>query len=121
VSLVDIYPTLTELAGLEAPPGLEGQSLVPLLRDPALATDRAVVSTLSYRNHAVRSSRFRYIRYQDGGEELYDHDADPGEHANLAGETRYRPIMDELAALLPVMDAEPSRPGAGMDEGEPHP
>jgi arylsulfatase A-like enzyme len=111
VNLIDLYPTLAELAGLEPPGDLEGQSLVPLLRDPDRETGRAVVSTASYNNHTVRSKRWRYIRYEDGSEELYDHDADPDEHRNLAADERYRAVMDQLAAQLPELNVAPARPG----------
>lgn len=111
VNLVDIYPTLAELAGLQQPEGLEGRSLVPLLRDPDLITDRAVVSTLSRGSHAVRSARWRYIRYANGDEELYDHDTDPGEHYNVAADPGSRAVMDSLAQWIPAADARPSSPG----------
>ena len=120
VNLIDIYRTLAELAGLETPAGVEGESLVPLLREPDRATGRAVVSTESQNNHGVRSARWRYIRYADGSEELYDHDADPAEHRNLAGEERYRPVMDSLAAWLPTVNAEPALPPALRDPGSSH-
>ena len=70
VSLMDIYPTLTELAGLETPDHIEGVSLVPLLKDPDAEWDRSVLTTNGYRNHAVTYDRYRYIRYADGAEEL---------------------------------------------------
>ncbi|MEX1184392.1 MAG: sulfatase [Gemmatimonadota bacterium] len=110
VSLIDIFPTLSELTGIPAPPGLEGRSLVAQLHDPGLQTGRAVVSTLARGSHAVRSDRWRYIRYATGDEELYDHDADPGEHTNLAADPRFRPTMDSLATWLPASDAPVSRP-----------
>ena len=77
VSLLDLYPTLLELAGLPAKPDNEGVSLVPLLKDPAAAWDHAALTTKGFKNHAVRTERWRYIRYADGAEELYDHDRDP--------------------------------------------
>ena len=73
VSLMDIYPTLTELAGLETPGHVEGTSLVPLIIDQDAPWEHVALSTFGYMNHAVRSDRYRYIRYYDGSEELYDH------------------------------------------------
>jgi len=105
VSLMDIYPTLVELAGLERPQHVEGRSLVPLLGDPALAWDYPVLSTYGYQNHAVVSERYRYIRYVDGSEELYDLVDDPNEWTNLAGRSRFAAVIDELAAHLPTTDA----------------
>src|SRR5690606_20934650 len=72
VGLIDIYPTLTELCGLPAREGLDGLSLVPQLRDPEAARERPALTTFGFKNHAVRSDRWRYIRYNDGSEELYD-------------------------------------------------
>jgi len=105
VSLMDIYPTLVELAGLEQPRHVEGRSLVPLLENPALAWDYPVLSTYGYKNHAVVSDRYRYIRYADGTEELYDLIEDPNEWTNLAERRRFTPVIDELATHLPDYDA----------------
>lgn len=101
VNLLDIYPTLVELASHEPRPELEGQSLLPLLKNPRLETGRAVVTTYGQNNHAVRSERWRYIRYHDGSEELYDHQSDPDEYTNLASLKSYKNIKKELAAWLP--------------------
>jgi arylsulfatase A-like enzyme len=105
VSLMDIYPTLTELAGLERPAHVEGMSLVPLLKSPDLAWDHPVLSTYGYRNHAVTSEHYRYIRYVDGSEELYDLTDDPNEWTNLAIDGRHAEVIDELARHLPDYDA----------------
>ena len=101
-SLLDLYPTLIELCGLPARDGLSGQSLVPLLRDPSTSTGRAVVSTFDQGNHAVIDARWRYIRYVDGSEELYDTQQDPYEWVNLSAQPEHRPQMQKLARLLPV-------------------
>ena len=105
VSLMDIYPTLAELAGLTVPAHVEGRSLVPLLRDPAADWEWPAVSTYGYRNHAVRSERWRYIRYADGNEELYDHASDPNEWHNLAGSDEHRRIVRAHRRWLPSTDA----------------
>jgi len=89
-----------ELSGGKPGPSLEGTSLVPLLRDPRAASSRAVVTTW-LQHHAVRSERWRYIRYGDGSEELYDHEGDPGEFTNLAGKTELAATKRELARWLP--------------------
>jgi arylsulfatase A-like enzyme len=106
VSLMDIYPTLVELAGLDAPADLEGRSLVPLLEDPERAWDYPVLTTYGYKNHAVRSNRYRYIRYSDGSEELYDHTTDPNEWHNLADDPKLANVKATLARSLPATDAE---------------
>ena len=105
VSLMDIYPTLVELAGLEPLPWLEGRSLVPLLKDPSMAWNHPTLSTYGYRNHAVVSDTFKYIRYADGSEELYDVVRDPNEWTNLAGLERYDDVKRELAGYMPVDNA----------------
>jgi arylsulfatase A-like enzyme len=108
VSLIDIYPTLTDWCGLPPREGLEGRSLAPLLRDPSLPWDYPALTTYHRNNHSVRTERWRYIRYADGGEELYDHDADPLEWTNLSGKTGMTPVKLELARHLPKVNAEDS-------------
>lgn len=100
-SLLDIYPTLIELCGLPPKTELSGTSLVPLLRNPELKTDRAIVTTNGRNNHAIRDTRWRYIRYSDGSEELYDHNADPNEWTNLAGNPDYASAIARLSKWLP--------------------
>jgi len=108
VSLLDIYPTLVDLCGLPNPKKLQGKSLVPLLRNPELEWKKPVLSTWYYKNHAVRSENWRYIRYRDGSEELYDHRKDPGEHINLAGNPQYADIIEAHKKWLPEKDALPA-------------
>jgi arylsulfatase A-like enzyme len=96
VSLMDLFPTLVDLAGLPARPELEGRSLAPLLENPNLPWDHPVV-TVWDKSYAVRSEQFRYIRYADGTEELYDHTVDPNELTNLAELPAY---AEEKAILL---------------------
>ena len=103
VNLLDVYPTLVDLAGLDAPEGLDGRSLVPLLRNPEMPWD-PTVTTYGRLNHAVRSENFRYIRYADGSEELYDHGADPMEWTNLASDGNYSAVKREMARWLPSVD-----------------
>lgn len=83
VSLVDLFPTLVDLTGLPEKPDVEGNSLTPLLNNPEAEWQNSVVSTWD-NSYAVRSQRWRYIRYWDGTEELYDHQTDPNEFNNLA-------------------------------------
>ena len=104
VSLMNIYPTLTELAGLETPGHVEGTSLVPLMKDQDAPWEHVALSTFGYMNHAVRSDRYRYIRYYDGSEELYDHNADPQEWINLAADPDFSDIKNRLAEWLPDRD-----------------
>ena len=105
VSLMDIYPTLAELAGLEVPEHVEGRSLVALLEDPGHEWDFGAVTTYGFDNHAVRTERYRYIRYADGSEELYDHETDPNEWTNLAGDGEYERVKRKLRRALPTENA----------------
>lgn len=100
VNLVDIYPTLIELCGLP-PRELDGTSLVPLLQDPTRRWERPSLSTHGRNNHALRSERFRYIRYADGSEELYDHETDPMEWKNLAKQPEYADVIASMRKWLP--------------------
>jgi arylsulfatase A-like enzyme len=124
VSLMDIYPTLAELAGLDVPRHVEGRSLVPLLSDPSREWDFPVVTTYGYDNHAVRTDRYRYIRYADGSEELYDHASDPNEWMNLASDSAYDELKAELRSALPAKNTAdlapppPPRPAQGSAPAE---
>ncbi len=106
VSLLDLYPTLAELTATPLVESLDGESLVPLLRTPDSETGRSVVCTQGYRNHAVRTDRWRYIRYEDGSEELYDQLNDAKNFHNLVGDARYASVKREMISRLPKVDAE---------------
>ncbi|WKN42104.1 sulfatase [Tunicatimonas pelagia] len=109
--LLDMYPTLVALAGLPQQEATEGLSLLPQLKNPDTPRERPAITTHNPGNHSVRSERWRYIRYADGSEELYDHLRDPEEWANLAGNSEYAEVITELAAWLPAEDA-PLAPGS---------
>ncbi|WP_186776464.1 sulfatase-like hydrolase/transferase [Rubripirellula reticaptiva] len=112
VSLLDVYPTLVELCDLPAAPKLDGESLVPQVTNPTAKRNHPVLSTWYYGNHAIRSNDWRYIRYRDGTEELYDHRTDPREHTNLAGNPEFAAIIAEHKKWLPKTDVLP----AGKDQ-----
>ena len=119
VSHVDLYPTLAELCNVPAPENLQGQSLVPLLKDPSEAgrgwaitqvmrgggPNRASVTTNisadgpRYFGYSLRIPRWRYTEWDEGrqGRELYDHDADPQELKNLADDPAYAETVAELS------------------------
>jgi iduronate 2-sulfatase len=117
VNHMDIYPTLIELAGLPANPTNEGKSLVPLLHNPEAPGFDASITTHGYKNHGVRTDRWRLIQYADGTEELYDHWNDPNEWRNLAGMPRYETTLQQLRSYLPELNRawDPSSP---MDYNE---
>jgi arylsulfatase A-like enzyme len=104
VELLDIYPTLLELAGQPARAELEGHSLVPQLRDASAARTWPAITTHNQGNHTIRTDHWRYIRYADGSEELYDEQADRNEWTNLAGDPKHAGIKADLAKWLPKVD-----------------
>ena len=109
VELIDVYPTLAELAGLSAPRELEGMSLKPLLDDPNGAWDKPAITQvrrgapkMPVPGYSIRTERWRYTEW-DGGEkgtELYDHENDPQEHTNLADDPKHAKTVAELQAQL---------------------
>ncbi len=105
VGLIDIFPTLVELCGLPEKRELQGRSLTPLLKDPSQEWDYPVLTTHHPGNHAVRSERWRYIRYANGDEELYDHSADPHEFHNVASDRKHADVIKRLAKWIPQTDA----------------
>lgn len=109
VDFVDLYPTLSELCGLPIGDHLDGESLVPLLKNPKRSWSFPAITTHGRNNHAVRTQRWRYIRYADGSEELYDHEEDPMEWSNLAKSPFHQDIKDGLAKWLP-QDNVPEAP-----------
>ncbi|MFP4057972.1 MAG: sulfatase [Candidatus Brocadiia bacterium] len=112
VSFADIYPTLKDLCRLPDPPQkLEGTSLRPLLKSPDAPWDRPALTTHGRLNHSVRSQRWRYTRYRDGTEELYDEQKDPLEWTNLAHQAQYAEVKQKLAKWLPETNA-PDAPRA---------
>jgi len=101
VSLLDIYPTLIDLCMLPPPRQLDGLSLSPQLKNPTTSRKEPVLSTSYFENHAVRTKNWRYIRYADGAEELYDHRKDPDEFTNLAPDPKHQKTKTSLAKWLP--------------------
>lgn len=123
VSQVDIFPTLAALCGVEAPKNLQGQSLVPLLADPAAAgrgwavtqvvrnarvgglarkSDPVANGKTPFFGYSLRTPRWRYTEWDEGreGRELYDHDADPKELTNLADAPAHAATVAELSKQL---------------------
>jgi arylsulfatase A-like enzyme len=119
VSLMDLYPTLIDVCGLSRRTGLEGVSLMPVLKDPGTKWERPAVSTYLRGNHSVRDERWRYIRYNDGGEELYDHSNDPQEWTNLAEKPEFNEEKQSLAKWLPKTDAPDSPVMKGVGQENP--
>jgi arylsulfatase A-like enzyme len=108
VNLLDLHATLVELCGLPPREDIEGRSLVPLVRKPTRKWPYPAVMTHGYGNHAVRDARYRYIRYANGDEELYDHENDPHEWTNLAYRRDHADIKRALREWLPEKEAKPA-------------
>lgn len=113
--LLDLYPTLSDLVGIPQAEGLEGISLAPQVQDPAAHRDRPAICTHNAGNHSACDQRWRYIRYADGSEELYDREQDPEETRNLlfgdSVQPDHRVVADRLAAWLPKAE-KPLAPGS---------
>jgi arylsulfatase A-like enzyme len=106
--LLDLYPTLIELAGLTKRDDLEGLSLAPQLKDATTKRERPAVTSHNQGNHAVRSEKWRYITYADGSEELYDMVNDPNEWTNVAAKPENAAIIAEHRKWLPKIDLPPA-------------
>jgi len=100
VSLIDVYPSLVDLAGLDIPDWLDGKSIKPQLAIPSSPRGPAI-SSYGEGNTSIRTERWRYIRYEDGSEELYDHRVDPNEWTNLAKKPEYETTKEKLAEMVP--------------------
>jgi uncharacterized sulfatase len=105
VELLDLYPTLAELCGLEAPKTLEGQSIAAMLSDPNAKVHEATTTIVKRKNffgRSIRTGRFRYTEWDNGkaGVELYDHRTDPDEFKNLANDPKFAAQMKELSTKL---------------------
>jgi len=116
VELVDMYPTLVELAGLSVPDGLQGVSMVPLLDNPQRKWKRAAFTqfprpvyykkSFDVMGYAIRTEQFHYIEWIDAKTkqptaiELYDHHSDPHELTNLAGRQEQKLTLEKLGKLL---------------------
>ena len=108
VNLLDLYPTFVDYCGNGQGPlqPVDGLSIRPLLEDPEAEWERPSVTWFGKGWISLRSERFRYIRYPDGTEELYDHSADHWELENLAGDSGYGAVKEEFRAFIPDSMAE---------------
>jgi arylsulfatase A-like enzyme len=109
VSLLDIYPTLAELCGLEPPAYLDGRSLTPLLKDPEAPWEITAITGLTSKGGplwrpyvTIRNETGRYIRYMDGQEEFYDATNDPHEWTNMIDDPAYESMIEEMRASVPA-------------------
>lgn len=124
VELLDMYPTIADLAGIEAPAYLAGASLKPLLEKPDAEWNRSAYTQVwrgNFSGHSVRTERFRYTEWDHGkqGAELYDYQTDPGELNNLAKSAEHSKTVAELKALVEknwVEEYSPEAPKAKKNQ-----
>ena len=101
VSLLDLYPTLVEMCDLPKNQTNEGHSLVPLLDDPSRKWPYPSIIGWKENSFAIQNERYRYIRYGDGSEELYDHQSDIEEWSNLADKPELESVKQKLKKFIP--------------------
>ncbi len=118
VDYMSIYPTLCALTGTPRPAHVEGQDISPLLKNPEAAWETPALTTHGRQNHALRSEQWRYIRYANGDEELYDHSKDALEHTNVASDPLNASVKEYLSQYLPKTDAPNLLRGKDDGEGE---
>ncbi|WDI40783.1 sulfatase [Bremerella sp. P1] len=106
--LLDIYPTLSDLTGLQQPEGLEGHSLTPQLKNANTKREFPAITTHNHDNHGIRTENWRFIQYADGSQELYDMQSDPNEWTNIAGDKKYAAVVEELSRFLPPKSKMPA-------------
>lgn len=104
--MLSVYPTLLELCGLPAYEKNEGVSLVSTMQNGNADEDAFALTTYGMNNHAVKAHSYRYIRYEDGGEELYDHSKDPNEFTNEVKNPEYSEKVVALKRYLPSVNAK---------------
>jgi len=114
VDFMSIYPTLAELNGLKTPTHVEGKSIKKLLANPNAEWNIPALTTYKEGNHAVRSEKYRYIRYAEGGEEFYDEKNDPYEWVNIINDKNILTQKKELSKLMPKTEKK----GVGNNGGK---
>ncbi|WP_299064256.1 sulfatase [uncultured Polaribacter sp.] len=106
VEMLSIYPTLLELSGLPAYKRNEGNSLVAMMQNDAGIDNSFALTTFGMNNHAIKKDGFRYIQYEDGTQEFYDHSVDPNEWNNEANNPKYKLQIEEMKKLLPKVNSK---------------
>jgi len=111
VGLINVYRTLCDMAGLTPPDYVDGMSLVPWLDNPQKPQEKPAMTTWGRGNYTLRTNDWRYTRYFDGTEELYDQNCDPNEWKNLASKPEYKEIKESFKKWLPKTEAPQVKTG----------
>jgi len=106
VEMLSIYPTLLELSGLPAYQRNEGYSLVDMMQQDKGLAEAKAITTFGMNNHAIKMNGYRYIQYEDGKEEFYDHNSDPNEWNNEAGNPKYKAQIEKMKGFLPKVNSK---------------
>ena len=101
VELLSIYPTLLDLCGLKPYPRNQGTSLAPVLTGENSSVQEYAMTTYGWGNHGIRTENFRYIQYNNGAEEFYDHTKDPNEWDNLIKQEDVKDEINRMKKFLP--------------------
>ncbi|MEM9942450.1 MAG: sulfatase [Planctomycetota bacterium] len=114
VSLINVYRTLGEMAGIDVPEYVDGESLVPQIADPSEPINTPAITTWGRGNYTIRDDDWRYTRYFDGSEELYKHSSDPQEWNNLSDQSEFVEQKARLAQFLPKSEAPQIKQGRAL-------
>lgn len=106
ISLINVYPTLVDMCGLKEKKDLDGRSLVPLLKNPKASWEQPALTTWGRGNYSLRTEKWRYTKYFDGSEELYNHENDSNEWINLANNMSYKKIKIDMQKWIPKVEAK---------------
>ncbi|MDG2254874.1 MAG: sulfatase [Opitutaceae bacterium] len=111
VELIDMYPTLAEIAGLEAPANIDGKSLAPLLVNPNAWDNRDTMAFSQFnragnQGYSIRTKDFRYTEWRNAktekivAQEFYNHQNDPQENVNVANSPELKNQLDYVQNRL---------------------
>ncbi|PCI35296.1 MAG: iduronate sulfatase [Flavobacteriaceae bacterium] len=106
VSLINVYKTIADYTKVKTPDYVDGESLLPIVNNQSILLENPTITSWGRGNYSVRTKQYRYIQYFDGGEELYNHYNDPNEWKNLANDTNYKSLKNELKGHLPTQEKE---------------
>jgi arylsulfatase A-like enzyme len=104
VSLINVYKTIADYTKIPTPEYVDGESLIPIVKNQSNTLEAPTITAWGRGNYSVRTKQYRYTRYYDGGEELYNHKVDPNEWKNLASDATYESLKNQLNKSLPKQE-----------------